>query len=479
MRVIFASVVVLLSVRTALFHQELIMDTASLMAISPLDGRYQDKVASLRAIFSEFGLIKYRVIVEIRWLQMLAASGQMPEIPRLSADAHKILENIIGNFSVQDAERVKQIESGINHDVKAVEYFIKERMDGNKELAGISEFIHFGCTSEDINNLAYGLMLTTARQQCVLPALDEILMLLKKFARDHAELSMLSRTHGQSATPTTVGKEIANVIARLNRQIDNYTKTQILGKLNGATGNFNALMIAYPDIDWQQLSKDFVTSLGLTWNAYTTQIEPHDCMAEYFSVLARINTILIDFNRDAWGYISLNYFKQKSLAHEVGSSTMPHKVNPIDFENSEGNLGLANALFEHMAAKLPISRWQRDLSDSTVLRNIGVAIGHSLLAYQSTCKGINKLEPNYDILQNDLDHHWEVLGEAVQTVMRRHKLSEPYEKLKAFTRGKRIDKTMLHEFIIQLELPESVKQQLLNLTPEKYIGIAGDLAKQI
>jgi len=455
------------------------MDTASLMAISPLDGRYQDKVEPLRAIFSEFGLIRFRVTVEIRWLQTLAISGKLPEIPHLSTKASKLLDDIITNFSIQDAERVKNIEAGINHDVKAVEYFIKERFEGNKELAAISEFIHFGCTSEDINNLAYGLMLQDARQACVLPALDNIISLLKKFAHDNAALAMLARTHGQSATPTTVGKEIANVIARLRRQIDGFTDVKILGKLNGATGNFNALMIAYPDIDWQQLSENFVSELGLTWNAYTTQIEPHDCMAEYFSALARINTILIDFNRDAWGYISLNYFKQKTFANEVGSSTMPHKVNPIDFENSEGNLGVANALFAHMAAKLPISRWQRDLSDSTVLRNIGVAIGHSLLAYQSACKGINKLEANQDIIRADLNQHWEVLGEAVQTVMRRYKLAEPYEKLKAFTRGKQIDQAMLHDFIKQLDLPTEVKNHLLALTPESYIGLAGDLAKQV
>lgn len=455
------------------------MDTASLMAISPLDGRYQEKVAALRPIFSEFGLIKFRVIVEIRWLQMLAESGKLPEIPRLSTHASKILNDIIENFSIHDAERVKHIESGINHDVKAVEYFIKERIKGNEELAAISEFIHFGCTSEDINNLAYGLMLLTARQQCILPALDEMLVLLKKFAHDHANLSMLSRTHGQSATPTTVGKEFANVIARLQRQIESFISVQILGKLNGATGNFNAFAVAYPDVDWQQLSKNLVATLGLAWNAYTTQIEPHDYMAEYFSALARINTIMIDFNRDAWGYISLNYFKQKTFANEVGSSTMPHKVNPIDFENAEGNLGLANALFHHMSEKLPISRWQRDLSDSTVLRNIGVAIGHSLLAYQSSCKGINKLEPNHDVIADDLNQHWEVLGEAVQTVMRRYKLPEPYEKLKAFTRGKRIDQQMLHEFIKQLDLPDAVKKQLMELTPENYIGFAGDLAKRI
>lgn len=455
------------------------MDTASLMAISPLDGRYQEKVAELRPIFSEFGLIKFRVIVEVRWLQMLAETGKLPEVPKLSAGALSLLNGIIEKFSLQDAERVKNIEAGINHDVKAVEYFIKERIEGNKELAVISEFIHFGCTSEDINNLAYGMMLQSARQQCVLPALDQIITLLKKLAHDHANLPMLSRTHGQSATPTTVGKEIANVIARLRRQIEIFKNVAILGKLNGATGNFNALVIAYPDADWQQTSENFINKLGLTWNPYTTQIEPHDYMAEYFSALARINTILIDFNRDAWGYISLNYFKQKTIANEVGSSTMPHKVNPIDFENSEGNLGIANALFEHMAAKLPISRWQRDLSDSTVLRNIGVAIGHSLLAYQSTCKGISKLEPNHDLIQSDLDQHWEVLGEAVQTVMRRYKLPEPYEKLKAFTRGKRIDKAMLHEFIKQLDLPDDVKLKLLQLTPQNYTGHAEELAKKI
>ncbi|HTM63501.1 MAG TPA: adenylosuccinate lyase [Gammaproteobacteria bacterium] len=455
------------------------MDTASLMAISPLDGRYQDKVASLRPIFSEFGLIKFRVIVEIRWLQMLAESGKVPEIPRISTHAAKILNDIIENFSIQDAERVKHIESGINHDVKAVEYFIKERISGNEELAKVSEFIHFGCTSEDINNLAYGLMLQAARQQSILPALDEIMMLLKKIAHDNASAAMLSRTHGQSATPTTIGKEIANVIARLRRQIDTFINVQILGKLNGATGNFNAFVVAYPDVDWQMMSKNFVTKLGLIWNPYTTQIEPHDCMAEYFYALARINTILIDFNRDIWGYISLNYFRQKTFANEVGSSTMPHKVNPIDFENSEGNLGIANALLEHMAAKLPISRWQRDLSDSTVLRNIGVAIGHSILAYQSACKGINKLEPNLEVIREDLNKHWEVLGEAIQTVMRRHQLEEPYEKLKAFTRGKRIDQEMLKDFIQQLELPEAVKKRLLSLTPETYIGCAEDLAKRI
>ena len=455
------------------------MDTNALMAISPLDGRYEEKVTQLRAIFSEYGLIRFRVIVEIRWLQMLAEFADLPEIPRFSPHAKTLLDDIVENFSLQDALRIKHIESGINHDVKAVEYFIKEHISGNQELAAISEFIHFGCTSEDINNLAYGMMLQTARQQCILPALDELLALLRRFAHQHANLPILSRTHGQPATPTTVGKETANVIARLKRQIDQLTNTFILGKMNGASGNYNALVIAYPEVDWQLLSKNFVTKLGLVWNPYTTQIEPHDCMAEFFGAMTRINTILIDFNRDTWGYIALNYFKQKSFANEVGSSTMPHKVNPIDFENSEGNLGIANALLNHMIAKLPISRWQRDLSDSTVLRNIGVAVAHSFLAYQSACKGIEKLEPNPDVIAADLDHHWEVLAEAIQTVMRRYNLEQPYEKLKSFTRGKRIDKVILQQFISELNLPAEVKNQLLNLTPAGYLGYAEELAKRI
>lgn len=459
--------------------QELTMDTSALMAISPLDGRYQEKLTSLREIFSEYGLIKFRVIVEIRWLEMLAETTHLPEIPSLNPQAKKTLDDIIENFSIQDALRIKQIESGINHDVKAVEYFIKEKIDNNEELKNISEFIHFGCTSEDINNLAYGLMLQAARKQCILPSINDLLLLLRKFAHDHANLPMLSRTHGQPATPTTVGKEIANSIARLLRQIDQLNSVSLLGKLNGASGNYNAFVIAYPNCDWQDLSNHFVSKLGLSWNPYTTQIEPHDSMAEFFAIMVRINTIILDFNRDTWGYIAINYFKQKSLANEVGSSTMPHKVNPIDFENSEGNLGIANALFEHMIAKLPISRWQRDLSDSTVLRNVGVALGHSLLAYQSTCKGIGKLEPNHDVIQADLDNHWEVLAEAVQTVMRRFKLEQPYEKLKSFTRGKRIDKNSLQQFINELSLPDEAKKQLLDLTPADYTGYAEELAKRI
>lgn len=455
------------------------METTALMAISPLDGRYQEKVTSLRTIFSEFGLIKFRVIVEIRWLEMLSEYANLPEIPRLSAHAKTILNDIMENFSLEDALRVKNIESGINHDVKAVEYFIKEKIGNNEELRAISEFIHFGCTSEDINNLAYGLMLQATRKQCILPALDDVLTLLRKLAHDHANLAMLARTHGQPATPTTVGKEFANVIARLQRQIDQLNNVQILGKINGASGNYNAFAITYPETDWQSLSKNFVTQLGLTWNAYTTQIEPHDCIAELLATLIRINTIILDFDRDVWSYISINYFKQKSLANEVGSSTMPHKVNPIDFENSEGNLGIANALFEHMIAKLPISRWQRDLSDSTVLRNIGVAIGHTLLAYQSTCKGVAKLEPNHALIAADLDNHWEILAEAIQTVMRRYKLEQPYEQLKAFTRGKSIDKMSLQQFINTLALPEEAKTQLLQLTPADYVGYAEVLAKRI
>lgn len=455
------------------------METASLMAISPLDGRYQEKVNNLRAIFSEYGLIRFRVIVEIRWLIMLSEHGQMPELPTLSTRSKTLLEDIINNFSLQDAMRIKHIESGINHDVKAVEYFLKEHISGNQELSKISEFIHFGCTSEDINNLAYGLMLHTSLKQCIMPALDELLQILKRFAHDYANVPMLAHTHGQPATPTTVGKEIANVIARLQRQMDQLVEVKIMGKLNGASGNYNAFAITYPEVDWQIISMNFVNKLGLVWNPYTTQIEPHDCIAEFFAVMIRINTILIDFDRDVWSYIAIHYFKQKSFANEVGSSTMPHKINPIDFENSEGNLGLANALFDHMMLKLPISRWQRDLSDSTVLRNMGVAIGHALIAYQSTCKGLDKLEPNFDVIKHDLDQHWEVLGEAIQTVMRRYNIEQPYEKLKSFTRGKQVDQKTLQAFINELPLAKDVKKRLLSLAPEDYIGYAEDLAKRI
>ncbi len=455
------------------------MDTSALMALSPLDGRYQEKVTPLREIFSEYGLIRFRVIVEIRWLQTLAADAGLPDMPAFSAQTNKHLDSIIETFSPQDAARIKNIESSTNHDVKAVEYFIKEKISGNKELAALSEFIHFGCTSEDINNLAYALMLQTARQTCILPALDNLITLLRAFAHDNSQLAMLARTHGQAATPTTVGKEVANVIARLNRQREQLLAVNLLGKMNGASGNYNALAIAYPDINWQSVSEQFISKMGLTCNPYTTQIEPHDFMAELFSVMVRINNILIDYNRDTWGYISLHYFKQRSVANEVGSSTMPHKINPIDFENAEGNLGIANALFEHMISKLPVSRWQRDLSDSTVLRNIGVAFGHTLLAWQSSCKGIVKLEANQPMIESDLQQHWEILAEAIQTVMRRYHIDQPYEKLKALTRGKQINQQTLAEFIKELSLPDDVKKQLLALTPETYVGYAGKLAKDI
>lgn len=455
------------------------MENTNLMAISPLDGRYHEKMANLRAIFSEYGLIKFRVLIEIRWLEMLAEHAQIQSLPPLSTHAKHLLNSIIDDFSLQDAQRVKHIESGINHDVKAVEYFIKEKIGRNEELLAVSEFIHFGCTSEDINNLAYGLMVQTARNQCLLPALHDLIARLRRLAHDYAAIPMLARTHGQPATPTTVGKEFANVIARLQRQLEQLTTVQLMGKMNGASGNYNALAITFPETDWQTLSKNFVSKLGLAWNPYTTQIEPHDYLAEFFNAIMRINTILIDFNRDVWGYIAINYFKQKSFSNEVGSSTMPHKVNPIDFENAEGNLGIANALLDHMANKLPISRWQRDLSDSTVLRNIGVAIGHALLAYQSCCKGIDKLEPNHEMLTNDLNNHYEILAEAIQTVMRRYQLEQPYEQLKSFTRGKRIDKLSLQQFITELPLPETVKAELLALTPADYIGYAEELAKRI
>jgi len=454
------------------------MDHAALFALSPLDGRYEEKMNSLRPIFSEYGLIRFRTLIEIRWLQFLAEQGNLPELSSLSKTANTILNNIIENFSEQDALRIKNIERSINHDVKAVEYFIKENIEKNTELARLSEFIHFGCTSEDINNLAYALMLNTARQECILPALNELISILKNMAHEYAAQPMLARTHGQPATPTTVGKEIANVIARLQRQIKQLIDAPIFGKLNGATGNYNAFIVTYPDVNWQTLTEKFISTLDLTQNPYTTQIEPHDYMAEIFAILIRINTILIDFNRDMWGYISLNYFKQKTLDHEVGSSTMPHKVNPIDFENAEGNLGLANALLDHLILKLPISRWQRDLSDSTVLRNIGVAIGYAMLAYQSSCRGLNKVVINAEVIHADLNNHWEILAEPIQMVMRRFGIKKPYEKLKNFTRGQTVTKKLIQQFIQELTLPEDVKQQLLALTPENYIGHAVELAKR-
>jgi len=455
------------------------MELSQLTAISPIDGRYGPKTETLRPIFSEYGLIRHRVIVEIRWLQALAAHDAIEEVPPLGGHAEKVLNDIIENFSVQDAQRVKNIETTTNHDVKAVEYFLKEKIAGNTELEAIGEFIHFACTSEDINNLAYALMLREARSQSLLPLMDDVLTALTEMARRYAGEPMLSRTHGQTATPTTVGKEMANVAARLHRQREQFVAIPMLGKLNGAVGNYNAHLVAYPDVDWPAFSRGFIAGLGLEFNPYTTQIEPHDYMAEQFDTLARFNTILIDFCRDIWAYISLGYFKQKTIAGEIGSSTMPHKVNPIDFENAEGNLGIANALYAHFAAKLPISRWQRDLSDSTVLRNLGVAIGHSVIAYESCLKGIGKLELNKTRTTEDLDSSWEVLAEALQTVMRRYGIEKPYEKLKDLTRDKEVNQQTLQEFIQTLDLPASVIDELARLTPSSYTGNASEQARSI
>jgi len=452
------------------------MELTQLTAISPVDGRYGQKTDALRPIFSEYGLIRHRVIVEVRWLQALAAHEGLAEVPALSSHADHLLNDIIGNFSEQDAQRVKNIESTTNHDVKAVEYFLKEKTEGNSELQAISEFIHFGCTSEDINNLAHALILREARNQALLPLLDDVIRAISELARRYADKPMLSRTHGQTASPTTVGKEMANVSARLHRQREQYAAIPMLGKINGAVGNYNAHLVAYPDIDWPAFSRQFIADLGLEMNPYTTQIEPHDYMAEQFDALARYNTVLIDFCRDVWGYISLGYFKQKTIAGEVGSSTMPHKVNPIDFENAEGNLGIANALFSHFSAKLPISRWQRDLSDSTVLRNTGVAVAHCVIALESCLKGINKLQLNEARTAEDLDNSWEVLAEALQTVMRRHGIEKPYEKLKELTRDHAVNRDTLQVFIQELDLPATIKQELESLTPASYIGNAREQA---
>ena len=455
------------------------MDSTTLMAISPLDGRYQASLAPFRRFFSEYGLIQYRVAVEIAWLKLLAQEAKLPEIPPLSPAAIAHLDTITNHFSENDALRVKTIEATINHDVKSVEYFVKERLAELPELSKLTEFIHFGLTSEDVNNLAYALLFSTAKEEALLTTLNKLIAQLKTFAKQNASVAMLARTHGQSATPTTLGKELANVIARLERQMAQLTKQPLLGKLNGATGNYNALKVAYPEKDWPALSAQFITALGLEFNAYTTQIEPHDCLAELFAILARINTILLDFARDTWSYVAINYYQQVPNPNEVGSSTMPHKINPIDFENAEGNLGIANALFEHMMAKLPVSRWQRDLSDSTVLRNVGVAMGHSILAYQALMKGLKKLAPNVSVISEDLNNHWEVLGEAIQTVMRRYGVKEPYEQLKRFTRGRAINQSSLRQFIDGLDLPESIKIELRALTPSNYLGYAEQLTTDI
>lgn len=454
------------------------MDPSPLTALSPLDGRYHSKVASLRSIFSEFGLIRRRVQVEVAWLKALSESTKIPEVLALSAQAAGFLDELVETFSEQDAAEVKEIEATTNHDVKAVEYFLKSKVEGSEELSAMSEFIHFGCTSEDINNLSHALMLRDGHI-VLSQQFQTVSDLLVDLAHQHADQPMLSRTHGQAATPTTLGKELANVVARLRRQHDRLNAIRPLGKMNGAVGNFNAHSIAYPDVDWVQLSHNFVESLGIEWNPYTTQIEPHDYMAEYFDAMARMNQILVDFARDIWAYISLGYFKQRVIEGEVGSSTMPHKVNPIDFENAEGNFGLANALLKHLAEKLPVSRWQRDLTDSTVLRNMGVATGYTLLALVSLERGIGKLEVSSEPIEADLDGAWEVLGEAVQTVMRRYGVPEPYEKLKALTRGQRLDPEGLKTFILSLDIPHDAQQQLLALTPRDYTGRAAALARDI
>lgn len=455
------------------------MNLSALTAVSPIDGRYGGKTAALREIFSEYGLIKRRVMVEVRWLQCLAAHDGIVEVPALSAAANRHLEAIVDNFCEEDAARIKDIESTTNHDVKAVEYFIKERFSGHAELEAIAEFVHFACTSEDINNLSHALMLRDGVQSVLLPAMQDIADELATLAHSCAATPMLARTHGQTASPTTMGKELANVVARLRRQVAQLEQVPYLGKINGAVGNYNAHLSAYPQVDWQANAERFVTGLGLGWNAYTTQIEPHDYMAELFDAIARFNTILIDFNRDTWGYISLGYFKQMTVAGEVGSSTMPHKVNPIDFENSEGNLGLANAVLGHLAAKLPISRWQRDLTDSTVLRNMGVGFGYSLIAYQSTLKGMGKLQLHEQRLAEDLDDAWEVLAEAIQTVMRRYGIEQPYEKLKSLTRGQDMSREVIQAFVATLELPQQARDELLALTPASYIGNAIEQARAI
>ena len=455
------------------------MDLSTLTAISPMDGRYGSKTADLRPIFSEFGLIKQRVTVEIRWLQALSAHPQIKEVQPFSAETNALLNGIVANFSESDALRVKEIEATTNHDVKAVEYLLKEKIAGNAELEAVTEFIHFACTSEDINNLSHALMLREGRADVFLKQAQQIIDAIRALAHDHADKPMLSRTHGQTASPTTLGKEMANVVYRLERQKEQIANTPLMGKINGAVGNYNAHISAYPDIDWEEFAQAFVESLGLTWNPYTIQIEPHDYMAELFDGMARFNTILIDYCRDIWSYISIGYFKQKTVAGEVGSSTMPHKVNPIDFENGEGNFGIANAIFGHLASKLPVSRWQRDLTDSTVLRNMGVGIAYTSVAIQSVLKGISKLEADAKRLADDLDANWEVLAEPIQTVMRRYGIEKPYEKLKELTRGHRVDQAGMQAFVDGLDLPDDAKAELKKLTPGTYIGNAIDQAKKI
>ena len=455
------------------------MSLEPLTSLSPLDGRYANKVDALRQQFSEFGLIRRRLQVELAWLKALAAEPHFAEIPAFSPETVAVLDRLLADFTPQKAGEVKAIEAVTNHDVKALEYWIKEQLADNAEVMRVSEFIHFACTSEDINNLAHALMLKAARDETLLPMAARVVARLREMAHEHADLPMMARTHGQPATPTTVGKELANVVHRLERGASRIAAVSLQGKINGAVGNYNAHLAAYPDYDWENFARRFVESLGLEFNPYTIQIEPHDAMAELYDAFARLNTIMVDFNRDVWGYISLGFFKQKLKAGEIGSSTMPHKVNPIDFENSEGNLGLSNALLKHLSEKLPISRWQRDLTDSTVLRNMGVALGYALLGYDSLLRGINKLEANPDALHRDLDANWELLAEPIQTVMRRYGMVNPYEKLKELTRGNRVSREGMQTFVHSLDIPQQAKDELLKLTPWDYTGKAGELAKRI
>jgi adenylosuccinate lyase len=456
------------------------MPLSALTALSPLDGRYRDKISGLSDYFSEFGLIRYRILVEVEWLKALCAAKTLEDIPPLSIATRTRLDALVRDFSVIDAQAVKQIEARTNHDVKAIEYWLKEKLSDNTEIAGATRFVHFACTSEDINNLCHALMLRDARAQVILPAVDALIERLTALAHSTAALPMLSRTHGQPATPSTLGKEMANIVQRLRRQRTRVAGVSLTGKINGAVGNYNAHLAAFPDFDWEKFCRDFVEDLGFEFNAYTTQIEPHDSIAELFDAFAGLNTVLLDLDRDVWGYISIGYFKQKTKEGEVGSSTMPHKVNPIDFENSEGNLGLANALLSHLSSKLPISRWQRDLTDSTVLRNMGVALGYSLLAYDACLRGLYKLEPASKRLADDLDANWEVLAEPIQTVMKRYGIEDAYEQLKALTRGKTgINRHTLHDFIRGLAIPAVEKERLLALTPATYTGLAEQLAKRI
>ena len=457
------------------------MTLSTLTAINPIDGRYGDKTAELRPYFSEFGLIYYRVYVEIRWFQFLASQQKIKELPALGDEENNFLEKLIVDFDETEAAIVKSNEATTNHDVKAVEYYLKSKFVGSgiSSLQKNIEFIHFACTSEDINNLSHALMLKDGRDSVLRPLMDELNQKLAEFARDYANLPMLSRTHGQTATPTTLGKEFANVVARLRRQVKQLGAVQIMGKINGAVGNLNAHQVTYPDLDWLAMSEQFVSSLGIIWNPYTTQIEPHDYMAEMFQAMSRFNTILIDFNRDIWSYISIGYFKQRKIEGETGSSTMPHKVNPIDFENSEGNLGIANAIFGHLSEKLPISRWQRDLTDSTVLRNMGTGLAYSLLSYKSTLKGLGKLEINPTALEEDLNRSWEILAEPIQTIMRRHGVEEPYEKLKELTRGQSLKQESIEQMLETLDIPESARTLIRELTPMNYTGLASELVEKL